>query len=264
MPHLLQVWPSIRDRLKNAEQVLLLCDYDGTLTPIVAQPESAVLGEEPRQILLSLNQQDKFIVGIISGRSLSDVSSMTCLPDLIHAGNHGLEISGPGMDFVHPDAKALSAARIRILQDLQEDLSRLPGVFIEDKGLTISVHYRQAPDEMTGEVESRFNAAVSPYLKPGVWRTTGGKKVFEVRPDIPWDKGKAIAYIQDAHPRASLTFYLGDDLTDEDGFEVVQATGGIAIFVGQARQPTKALHRLDSPQEVMETLRLIGRIARFL
>jgi trehalose-phosphatase len=185
---------------------------------------------------------------------------MTGLPDLVYAGNHGLEISGPGLNFVHPDAKAFGATRILILQDLQDKLSRLPGVLIEDKGLTISVHYRQAPDEMAGEVESRFNTAVTPYLKPGGWKTTGGKKVFEVRPDIPWDKGKAIAYLQDAYPAASLTVFFGDDITDEDGFEVVQSTGGIAIFVGQARQPTKALHRLDSPQEVVETLQLIGQI----
>jgi len=100
---------------------------------------------------------------------------------------------------------------------------------------------------------------VSPYLKPGGWKATAGKKVLEARPDIPWDKGKAIAYLQDAYQSASLTFYFGDDLTDEDGFEVVQSGGGIAIFVGQARQPTKAMYRLDSPQEVLETLQLIGQ-----
>ena len=81
-----------------------------------------------------------------------------------------------------------------------------------------------------------------------------------MRPDIPWDKGKAIAYLQGTYPSASLTFYFGDDLTDEDGFEVVQSIGGIAVFVGQARQPTRAIHRLDSPQEVMETLQLIDQI----
>lgn len=260
MPHLLQVWPSIRNRLNDAEQVLILSDYDGTLTPIVAQPESAVLGPEPRHTLLGLNRQDKFIVGIISGRSLSDVTAMAGVSDLVYAGNHGLEIAGTDIDFVHPEAKALGGTRSLIFRDLHENLSRLPGVFVEDKGLTLSVHYRQAPDELSGEVESIFNTAVSPYLNPGGWKTTQGKKVFEVRPDIPWDKGKAIAYLQNAHPRASLTFYFGDDLTDEDGFEVVQSSGGIAIFVGAARQPTKALHRLDSPQEVVETLQLISQI----
>jgi len=260
MPHLLQVWPSIRERLKNAEQVLLLSDYDGTLTPIVTQPELAVLGQKPRHTLLRLSQRDKFVVGVISGRRLSDVSSMTGLPDLVYAGNHGLEISGPGLDFVHPEAKAFGKTRGLLVQDLQRELSSLPGVLVEDKGLTISVHYRQTPDELAAEVESRFKVAVSPYLKPGGWKATAGKKVLEARPDIPWDKGKAIAYLQDAYPSAPLTFYFGDDLTDEDGFEEVQSSGGIAVFVGQARQPTKALHRLDSPQEVVETLQLIDEI----
>jgi len=259
MPHLLQVWPSILNRLKEAEQVLLLSDYDGTLTPIAARPELAVLGQEARHTLLSLSRQDKYIVGIVSGRGLPNVAAIVDLPQLVYAGNHGLEIAGPDLDFVHPEAKSMGETRCLLLHDLQENLPLLPGVFVEDKGMTLSVHYRLAADELAGEIESRFNTAVSPYLKPGGWKKLVGKKVFEVRPDIPWDKGNAIAYLQDAYPRASLTFYFGDDLTDEDGFEVVQSGGGIAIFVGQARQPTKAMYRLDSPQEVLETLQLIGQ-----
>ena len=260
MPHLLQVWPSIRNRLKDAEKILLLSDYDGTLTPIAAQPQLAVLGRGARHTLLNLSQQDKYIVGIVSGRGLSDVAAMVDLPQLIYAGNHGMEIAGPDLEFVHPEAKSLGETRGHLLHDLQENLSLLPGVFVEDKGMTLSVHYRLAADELAGEIECRFNTTVSPYVKPGGWKTSVGKKVFEVRPDIPWDKGKAIAYLQDAYPRASLTLYFGDDLTDEDGFEVVQSGGGIAIFVGQARQPTKAMYRLDSPQEVVETLQLIDKI----
>ena len=259
MPHLLQVWPSILNRLKEAEQVLLLSDYDGTLTPIAARPELAVLGQEARHTLLSLSRQDKYIVGIVSGRGLPDVAAIVDLPQLVYAGNHGLEIAGPDLDFVHPEAKSMGETRCLLLHDLQENLPLLPGVFVEDKGMTLSVHYRLAADELAGEIESRFNTAVSPYLKPGGWKKLVGKKVFEVRPDIPWDKGNAIAYLQDAYPRSSLTFYFGDDLTDEDGFGVVQSGGGIAIFVGQARQPTKAMYRLDSPQEVLETLQLIGQ-----
>ena len=190
---------------------------------------------------------------------MPDVAAIVDLPQLVYAGNHGLEIAGPDLDFVHPEAKSMGETRCLLLHDLQENLPLLPGVFVEDKGMTLSVHYRLAADELAGEIESRFNTAVYPYLKPGGWKKLVGKKVFEVRPDIPWDKGNAIAYLQDAYPRASLTFYFGDDLTDEDGFEVVQSGGGIAIFVGQARQPTKAMYRLDSPQEVLETLQLIGQ-----
>ncbi len=159
-----------------------------------------------------------------------------------------------------PPWQSWKITRGLLVQDLQRELSSLPGVLVEDKGLTISVHYRQTPDELAGDVESRFNTTVSPYLKPGGWKATAGKKVLEARPDIPWDKGKAIAYLQAAYQSASLTFYFGDDLTDEDGFEAVQSSGGIAVFVGQARQPTRAIHRLDSPQEVVETLQLIDRI----
>jgi trehalose 6-phosphate phosphatase len=74
---------------------------------------------------------------------------------------------------------------------------------------------------------------------------------------VPWDKGKAIARLRETFPQATLTMFFGDDLTDEDGFNVVQEAGGIAVFVGPARQPTRALYRVDSPQEVAQTLLLM-------
>jgi trehalose-phosphatase len=82
----------------------------------------------------------------------------------------------------------------------------------------------------------------------------------EVRPAVPWHKGKAISKLQSAYPQATLPVFFGDDLTDEDGFAAVQDVAGMAVFVGPARTPTCALYRVDSPQEVTETLRLIEQL----
>ena len=86
--------------------------------------------------------------------------------------------------------------------------------------------------------------------------------VVEVRPAIPWDKGKAIEKIyrhsrESGNPDRPFPVYFGDDRTDEDGFRAVQGMGGLAVFVGQSREGTVALHQLDSPAEVAETLRLL-------
>jgi trehalose-phosphatase len=95
-------------------------------------------------------------------------------------------------------------------------------------------------------------------VESGSVRITTGKKVLEVRPNVEWDKGKAIAKLQETFTAAGLTVFFGDDRTDEDGFRVVQDSGGIAVFVGPARQPTVALHRVDAAEDVAQVLELLA------
>lgn len=260
MPHLLSVWPSVMERFRRASQVLLLLDYDGTLAPIVPRPEQAHLSSDTRQLLYDLKNNAKFVLGVISGRSLVDVRERVGVSDIIYAGNHGLEMEGIGEPFLHPEAEILRDALAAICQKLEQQLGQYPGVIVENKGLTLSVHYRLTPEDLVGQVESAFNCAVAPSVGDDVVRITHGKKVLEVRPNVAWDKGKAIARIMEVYADATLAAYFGDDLTDEAGFSVVQDAGGIAVFVGPARQPTRALYRVDSPSEVSDTLRLLKQL----
>ena len=85
MPHLLNIWPSVSKQIKESSKVLLLSDYDGTLTPIVDRPDLAVLASETRDVLLSLSRQEKYLLGIVSGRGLADVSAKVDVPGLIFA-----------------------------------------------------------------------------------------------------------------------------------------------------------------------------------
>lgn len=260
MPHLLNIWPSVSQKLRDASHILLLFDYDGTLTPIADRPDRVVLSSETRDSLSSLSSGDRYILGVISGRSLADVRERVGMPDLIYAGNHGLEIEGPGISFLHPQADELKTALNQVYEQLRHQIGDYPGVVIEHKILTLSVHYRLTPEDLAGQVGSAFRAIVSSFQESTPIKITSGKKVLEVRPDVPWDKGQAIARLREIFPQATLTMFFGDDLTDEDGFDVVQEAGGIAVFVGPARQPTKALYRVDSPQEVAETLRLMAHL----
>ena len=103
---------------------------------------------------------------------------------------------------------------------------------MKHKGLTLTVHYRAVPEESAAGIEAGVAAAVSPYVESGDIRLTHGKMVVEVRPAIPWDKGKAIERIWEECGDSTIPVYFGDDKTDEDGFRVVQAMEGIAVFVG--------------------------------
>ena len=246
--------------LRQTSRVLLLFDYDGTLTPIVDRPDLAVLAPGTNGLLAGLSREERFILGIVSGRSLEDVRARVGVSGLVYAGNHGLEIQGPGLDFTHPAAEELRETQGRVYVRLREELVDAPGVILEDKGLTLSLHYRLTPGEYVENVEKIFAATVAPFLTEGQVEVARGKKVLEVRPRVPWNKGTAIAKIAETYGGSALTVFFGDDVSDEDGFAVVQEREGIAVMVGPAGQPTQARYRVDSPQEVVETLKLLAQL----
>jgi len=235
----------------------MLFDFDGTLAPIASHPDLAVLSSSGKGLLTELAHQDRYILGVVSGRSLADVRNKVGIPNLIYAGNHGLEIQGSRVEFTHPEAAALVPTLNQIYGELQTSLSHQSGIALENKALSLSVHFRATPDELVPLVKSTFYKITTPYVETGEVKIGHGKQVLEVRPNVDWNKGRAIRMLMDVFPEASLAAFFGDDMTDEDGFEVVQEAGGLAVFVGEARQPTKALYRVDSPQEVLETLRLL-------
>ncbi len=258
MPHLLHVWPSVSRTIEQAASLLLLFDYDGTLTPIVDRPDLAELSPAVQCLLSTLRDQDKYLVGVISGRSLEDVRERVGVEGLTYAGNHGLEIRGPQIEFLHGEAASAEPGMRKAYQQLSERLAPLPGVIVEHKGLTLSVHYRLAPNELVGAVVEAVEEEA--YAGDGSTRfkVTRGKQVVELRPDVEWGKGQAIAQLQVTFPEIPLTMFFGDDVTDEDGFDAVMNGGGLAVFVGPPRHPTRALYRLDSPVEVAQVLRLLA------
>jgi trehalose 6-phosphate phosphatase len=263
LEHLLSVWPRIAYQLKHARRIMLLTDYDGTLTPIVERPELAFLPESTGQLLRALSRKHNFTVGVISGRALADLKSRVGISSLVYAGNHGLEIEGPGIRFVSPVAEELRPI-LRILHYvLDRALSTVRGVLVENKGLSLSVHYRLVDSHKAGEIEDIVKRVAGPVEANGKARITSGKKVFEVRPAVNWDKGKAIKLLMKRYGKGGrrsglMPIYLGDDLTDEDGFRVIEAYGnGVSIFVGAPTFDSVARYFLKSPREVaifLETL----------
>jgi trehalose-phosphatase len=213
------------------------------------------LSPEVRGKLDSLAKKPTFSVGIISGRSLSEVKALVRIEGIYYAGNHGFEIEGPGLKFINPAAKAAQATIKDLAQRFSAKSDNIEGLIVEDKGLSLSIHYRLVKKSDMKTVTEIFNQTTSPWLRDEKIRITCGKKVWEVRPPIDWHKGKAVETIVKEMKvflkcEQLLAIYLGDDTTDEDAFRVVQQPEGWSIFVGGENPSSEAANFLNSTSEV--------------
>jgi trehalose 6-phosphate phosphatase len=236
--------------LKSARHVALFLDFDGTLAPIVDNPDQAVMPTQSREHLLALAGRPQFRVSVISGRALADVERRVGLRQLIYAGNHGLEIRGPGMSFTEREALA-RAPRLQALgHDLKMRLRNETGTCVEDKGLTLSVHYRKAREADRDKIRRIVADGVAPVQD--LFFIGKGLEVLEIRPRVDWTKGSAVRWILSSSEEAgTLPVVLGDDVTDEDTFAELE--DGITVRVGGPAS-TAAHYRLDYQEAVNEFL----------
>ena len=248
----------VENRIKQASHVLLCVAYDGTLAQFAATPLDAHLSPQMERVLQSVSEHEHSSVAVISGRERADLQSRLGIPGLIYAGNHGLEISGPGYLFVEPTAAANVGALQEMADQLTQKLQGIEGAVVEFKGLTISVHHRQAQVETWEEVRRLVHAALAGSTYPFVLTT--GEKVFEIRPRVYWHKGSAVCWMVEKLAKPGLlTIYLGDDITDEDAF--VSLAEGVTVRVGESPE-SAARYALDGPVEVRRFLELVDELLR--
>jgi trehalose 6-phosphate phosphatase len=250
--------------LTTERQPAVFYDFDGTLSEIVEDPDSARLVDGAADALTSLSAACP--VAILSGRDLADVRERIALPGLWYAGSHGFELTGPdGTHHQNPEAASSIPVLAGAAADLADQLGHIPGVVVEHKRFGVAVHYRNAARDRVGEVA----AAVRTAGQRTALRVTTGREVIELRPNIDWDKGKTLHwvldYIRDNEGAGPLLpIYLGDDITDEDAFDAV-GDDGIAILVrhgDDGDRATAARYALDNPDRVREfTGRLAHRLA---
>jgi trehalose-phosphatase len=241
----------IERRLRGRRPAVFL-DYDGTLTPIVPRPEDARISEEMRQAVKALAARCP--VAIVSGRDLQDVRQLAGVEEIFYAGSHGFDIAGPagrkmelqqGTDYLPALDKAEKA--------LHEHLEDIEGAQVERKKFAIAVHFRRVAENRFREVEQAVEEVLA--ANQGL-RKTGGKMIFELRPDIDWDKGKALRWLLEQlelDVPDVLPLYLGDDLTDEDALRELQGRG-LGILVRDEERPTAAAYALEDPDEVRRFL----------
>lgn len=254
--HCLAAIPSLDRDLADARRVLIACDFDGTLCPIAQSPAHVHVPPSVLDALRLISASDRITLAIISGRELQDVSKR--LPvDAIFAGNHGLEIRGAGLRFDHPCARRLRPKLKRQCEQLRELVKRWPGAWVEDKGLSATVHYRAVEDTQHHAVL----CAVRRYAvrRDSPFGVRAGRKALEIYPRIGWDKGAALNHIRAKAGPFDLCICLGDDQTDENMFH--HAPDQINIRVGRGR-PTKARFHLDDTSEVATFLRHVADVRR--
>jgi trehalose 6-phosphate phosphatase len=256
-----------RERLKAWHEepgsVAVLTDIDGTLAPIVPTPDMSEVSEELKDLLRTLSERYLLVAGI-SGRKTEEAFDLIGLEDVVYFGNHGFEILSDGEVEVIPEALPY-LGRVQELEHLAHEELAPQGAFVEEKGITASVHYRNVPPD-AGERCVEFVRREGERL--GL-RVTVGRGVVEARPPIRADKGPAVrTLVEEYHPTRAM--FLGDDTTDLDALrelEQLREEGtlqdilriGVASDEGPPEIETEADIVVDGVNGVTDVLRLLAR-----
>lgn len=263
------------------KKIVMFLDYDGTLSPIVDDPDRAFMSADMRFAVKSVAKH--FPTAIISGRRRDMVSELVGLTELYYAGSHGMDIKFPVRDtapapFDHFNSDIFADQQdkeVNLFQPAREFLpmidevfralvkitSDITGAIVENHKFCASVHYRNVNEKSWETVAQRVHDVLKDYPR---LRLTHGRKVLEVRPVIDWNKGKAVEFLLESmnlgNSEDVLPIYIGDDKTDEDAFKVLrQGNRGYGILVSSTPKESKAFFSLKDPQEVKEFLKSLVR-----
>ncbi|MDP1991295.1 MAG: trehalose-phosphatase [Syntrophales bacterium] len=258
--HLLEFWDELKGDL--AERfIYLFLDYDGTLSPIVRDPDKAVLSLRMRGRLKALSKDGRCRIAVISGRALEDIRRRVGIAGITYGGNHGLEVEGPDGNLRYPIPEKARRALNAVRQTVERELSTIPGAFLEEKGMTLTVHLRKVRHGERPIVAHAVSEATWLHRERGEVEVRPGKEAFEIRPFVEWDKGKTVQWLLEKSSVAGgeppWPLYVGDDWTDEDAFREIRERG-VTVYVGTPRQ-TKARYYL---RNVGEVAAFLGRLAR--
>eukprot|EP00249_Psilotum_nudum_P015727 c25491_g1_i2 orf=1239-2363(+) len=267
-PSALAMFDQIFEAAKE-KQVAVFLDYDGTLSPIVEDPDSAFMSEAMRDAVKEVASH--FPTAIISGRCRDKVYEFVQLAELYYAGSHGMDIMGPvdGCNGVNAhgiravDTKGNEVVLFQpptdfthiideVCKILVEKAKHVQGAKVENNKFCASVHFRCVKEEDWAILAKHVQTVIQSYPNLSL---TQGRKVLEIRPSIQWDKGKALEFLlktlglgncNDAFP-----VYIGDDTTDEDAFKVLNEGHGLSVIVSSAAKETNAICSLRDPHEVV-------------
>ncbi|XP_057489635.1 probable trehalose-phosphate phosphatase F [Actinidia eriantha] len=265
------------ERITNyakGKRIALFLDYDGTLSPIVDNPDCAFMSNAMRTSVRNVAKY--FPTAIISGRSRDKVYEFVGLTELYYAGSHGMDIMGPVRPFSNDHVNCIRSTdkqdkEVNLFQPASEFLPMIDEVFrslvdstkeikgakVENNKFCVSVHYRNVDEKHWTTIAQCVHKTLKDYPR---LRLTHGRKVLEVRPVLDWNKGKAVEFLLESLGLTNcddvLPIYVGDDRTDEDAFKVLrEGNRGYGILVSSAPKESNALYSLRDPSEVMEFLK---------
>ncbi|CAO2839042.1 unnamed protein product [Amaranthus hypochondriacus] len=262
----------------KGKRLALFLDYDGTLSPIVDNPDLAFMSDDMRSAVKDVAKM--FPTAIISGRSRDKVYEFVGLSELYYAGSHGMDIVSPANGSAvlngHPNCVKLTDNQGKeavlfqpaseflpmieeVYNSLVETTKDIAGATVENNKFCVSVHYRNVEEDYWKIIALRVAGILKEY--PSL-KLTHGRKVLEVRPVIDWNKGKAVEFLLDSlglnDSDDVLPIYFGDDRTDEDAFKFLREKNqGYGILVSSKPKETHAFYSLKDPSEVMEFLKAL-------
>ncbi|KAE9587752.1 putative trehalose-phosphatase [Lupinus albus] len=263
-PSALDMFDQIMESSKG-KQIVMFLDYDGTLSPIVEDPDRAFMSNSMRKTVRKLARC--FPTAIVTGRCKDKVYNFVRLGELYYAGSHGLDIKGPtrtskynkdrkGETLHFQPASQFLPMIDEVYQRLVDKTKSVPGAMVENNKFCVSVHFRCVDEKKWSELAHQVKLVLKDYPK---LRLTEGRKVLEIRPTIKWDKGKALEFLLEslglAHCSDVFPVYIGDDRSDEDAFKKLRDRGqGFGILVSKFPKETNAYYSLQEPKEVMDFL----------
>lgn len=244
MPTMADAGTDVRPPLLSTTAALYL-DFDGTLADIALHPDEVVVSEPLPQLLLALRERLAGAVAVVTGRRLAAVDALIAPARLAGSGLHGAELR---LDGAAPaQLSADPAGAWPLAQALRQRFAGDPRVYVEDKGAAVSLHYRRAPER-----ERDCREAMRELAPAGRFDVTEGSRVIEARPRGA-DKGAALAALARRPPFAGRApVFVGDDVTDEDGFRAAGRLGGHGVKVGPG--PTAARYRIAEVGRVHDWL----------
>ncbi|KAF7280303.1 uncharacterized protein LOC143205054 [Rhynchophorus ferrugineus] len=250
--------------LEGAKKLAILLDYDGTLTPIVAHPDLAKIPPDTKTILQDLSQVPGVFTAVISGRNVNNVKEMVGISDIVYAGNHGLEVSYPdGSKYVHQLPTEFDDQVKTLISNLEKSVVR-DGAWIENKGASLTFHFRATPEEKRSEIESTAREIIE---KAG-FKVGNAHCALEARPKVDWNKGKIALLILDKQYGENKwqgdvkVIFVGDDTTDEDAMLALKGNAATFRIAPDVNIQTHASKLLSSTQSVVQILKLVKKLLK--
>lgn len=235
----------------GGEKLVLLFDYDGTLTPIVEHPWQAHLAPETRELLAELDAQPNVHVGVFSGRRLDELEQLIGLPQLFYCGLSGIEMRLDGTLLVHPKA----CESVPLIDEITRRLAAIehvyPGAWIEHKRYGFTVHYRGVDATLLNEVHTRILGFLECWTRQ--LRIVDAPLAVEVLVGGTWTKGDAVRRIVEQVGEPAFVLYAGDAPNDREALDAVTAHGGIALGVGPLA-PDSVTVNVEDPETLISWL----------
>lgn len=241
---------TLQDWLSN-ERLGIITDMDGTISPIVPHPTQAYPTPQNRRLLEALNERFA-LVAVVSGRSAEDVRQRVGLPQLVYVGNHGIERWHNDGNGGYVEVAPAVNPYLTHLQQIKTAIEAIApsGVWVEDKRVTLSIHYRAHPNPL--QFREEFLPQMMTLTQTYHLSLFEGRNIFEVRPPVNVDKGTIFAQLIEEYA-LSAAIYLGDDVTDADALQMAKTLNhqkrchalGVAVLAKDGNTPQAVLSSAD-------------------